>query len=137
MSDPQGTGEQGGETGLWPRSALIDQPYLDVCRQSGVTPQRLLQMADVFEAQLAEDRLAMLEAVEAGDLARVQACAHRLKGSSGSLGLPVLRSHAARLEEAAKTGRTATCRTALGQLKEMGRITLQAFREALWPLEMP
>jgi HPt (histidine-containing phosphotransfer) domain-containing protein len=90
-------------------------------------------MADLFELRMEEDRLAMLGAMEDGDLGGVGACAHRLKGSSGSLGLLGIRACAVGIEEAAKAGRQAACRSALEGLPAVGEATLRAFRGHLGP----
>jgi len=131
MSDRQSLSDQEREPGARSQPPLLDRTYLDACLQGGVSPKKLSQMADLFEARLKEDWLAMLEALAAGDLDRVGACAHRLKGSSGSLGLVGVRSHAAGIEEAVKTRQTTTCRSALDALPEVSAASLRAFRDHL------
>lgn len=131
MSDRQRPSGQreGAEAGR--QSPLLDDAYLDTCLRQGIPGERLLQMVDLFERRFAEDRLLMLEALEAGDLARVRASAHRLKGSSGSIGLVALRSRAADLEAAARSGDPAACRSALERFQEAGGASIQAFRDHL------
>ncbi len=131
MSDRQRPSGQWEGAGADPRSPLLDYAYLDTCLQHGIPGARLLQMVDLFEHRFAEDRLLILEALEAGDLARVRASAHRLKGSSGSIGLATLRSRAADLEAAAKGGDPAACRSALERFQEVGRASIRAFRDHL------
>lgn len=131
MSDRQRPTGQREEAGAGHRSPLLDYAYLDTCLQHGIPGARLLQMVDLFESRFAGDRLLMLEALKAGDLARVRASAHRLKGSSGSIGLATLRSRAADLEAAAKGGDPAACRSALGRFQEAGEASIQAFRHHL------
>lgn len=130
MSDRQGPLDPGGGSGVW-SSPLLDGPYLDACLQNGVSAGRLLQLAGLFERRFAEDQLGLREALDAGDLARARAAAHRLKGSAGSLGLVKLRSCAADLEAAAKGGDRPACRSALDRLPELGAASLQAFRNHL------
>ncbi|WP_243288592.1 Hpt domain-containing protein [Geothrix terrae] len=131
MSDRQRPSGQGEEEGARPRSPLLDWAYLDTCLQHGIPEARLLQMVDLFERRFAEDRLHLLEALEAADLARVRASAHRLKGSSGSIGLATLRSRAAAIEAAAKGGDPAACQSALEGFQEVGAASIQAFRDHL------
>lgn len=131
MSNRQSLSDQARAPGAPSQPALLDQTYLDTCLQGGVSPGKLAQMADLFETRLKEDRLAMLEALAAGDLDRVGACAHRLKGSSGSLGLLGVRAHAAGIEEAVKARQMAICRSALDALPEVGAASLRAFRQHL------
>lgn len=131
MSDRRRPSGQGEEDGARPRSPLLDWAYLDTCLQHGIPGERLLQMIDLFERRFAEDRLHLQEALEAADLARVRTSAHRLKGSSGSIGLATLRSQAADIEAAAKGGDPVACRSALEGFQEVGTASIQAFREHL------
>lgn len=130
MSDRQRPSGQEKE-GARPRSPLLDCAYLDTCLQHGIPEARLLQMVDLFEHRFAEEGLHLREALEAADFARVRASAHRLKGSSGSIGLATLRSLAAVIEAAAKGGDPAACRSALEGFQEVGAASIQAFRDHL------
>jgi len=120
--------DPGGEPREASQPAVLDQAYLSACLQGGLTPQKLLRMADLFEARMEEDRLAMLGAMADEDLGGVGAGAHRLKGSSGSLGLLGIRACAAGIEEAAKAGHQAACRSALEGLPAVCDAALRAFR---------
>lgn len=110
---------------------VLDQAYLAACLAGGLTEAKLLKMAGVFELRLEEERLAMREALEAGDLGGLGAGAHRLKGSAGSLGFLGIRSCAAALEEAAKAGQQSACRSLLASLPAVSAATLRAFRAHL------
>lgn len=132
MPSPERLPDARPDSGGDPRGAqqpqVLDQAYLAACLAGGLTAGKLLQMAELFELRMEEDRLAMLGALEAGDLGGVGAGAHRLKGSASSLGLLGIRAHAVGIEEAAKAGRQAACRSALAGLPGVGAATLRAFR---------
>ena len=123
--------DPGGEFCGASQPPMLDQPYLAACLREGLTAPKLLQMADLFELRMEEDHLAMLAALEAGNLDGVGAGAHRLKGSAGSLGLQGIRACAAGIEEAAKAGRQAACRSALAALPAVCADVLRAFRDHL------
>lgn len=123
--------DPGGEPRGASQPPVLDQVYLAACLRGGLTAPKLLQMADLFELRMEEDRLAMREALEAGNLDGVGAAAHRLKGSAGSLGLQGIRACAAGIEEAAKTGRQAACRSALAALPAVCADVLRTFRAHL------
>jgi HPt (histidine-containing phosphotransfer) domain-containing protein len=64
--------------------------------------QDLLELVEMFVAQLPERLSSMQEAFGQADLKRLRQLAHQLKGSGGSHGFAVLTRRAAELEEACK-----------------------------------
>ena len=70
----------------------------------------------------------------AGDVVRLRAAAHKMKGSSGTVGLLATQAHVARIESAAKDGDLAAARAGVETLPSVfaaGMAQLRAFRDGV------
>ena len=64
----------------------------------------MLELIEMFVAELPERVTALNDAMAAGDLARVGGLAHQLKGAGGGYGYPTITDSAFTLETMAKAG---------------------------------
>ena len=71
-------------------------------------------------------------AAMAGDLSRLRAVAHKMKGSCGTVGLLATQAHVARIESAARDGDLAAARSDVETLPSVfaaSMVQLRAFRD--------
>jgi polar amino acid transport system substrate-binding protein len=82
----------------------------------------------VFRNRLAQDLVLIQEQLAAGDVAAVTRVAHKIKGSSGSIGAMSLHTIAAELNSVAQTGDLEQCRALVADLERVARIFLATIR---------
>ena len=83
-----------------------------------------------FMARAGDQVVAIREAIDAGDAARLQGSAHQLKGSALNLGLPLVGAAAARLEACGDAGRTTGADDLLDELVREVERAVAALQEA-------
>jgi HPt (histidine-containing phosphotransfer) domain-containing protein len=69
---------------------------------TGADPMAALKLR--FRARLAEERVLLADAAEAGDRARLRSICHRIAGAGGMFGYAKLSAIASRVEEALDAG---------------------------------
>ena len=69
-----------------------------------LSPDILREIAPLFFQQAQEHLIALQQATDTGDVARIKQVAHQMKGTSANLGFAQLASHSAKLEVAAAQG---------------------------------
>ncbi|MCO6055401.1 ATP-binding protein [Pseudomonas sp. MOB-449] len=112
LAGQKGRPEEGDDT------ELLDQQLLDTHRGL-LGEQKVRGLLELLRRMLEEHRAGLLEALMAEDCAEVGHLAHRLAGSSESLGLRALAAGLRELETAARAGDTAALRTLQPGLEEL------------------
>jgi HPt (histidine-containing phosphotransfer) domain-containing protein len=108
----------------------MDWPLLDTHRTL-LGEQKLLGLLEVLRDSIKQHSEALTEAIDAGDCTEVAHLAHRLAGSSDSLGFRALANVLRALEEAALINDEAALRVLAPQVHEQLRHSRQTLGELL------
>lgn len=90
-------------------------------------PYDLWPMMEDFLIRREKEIIELQRLVDIGDFVSIRFIGHRLKGTGGGFGLPVLSEIGAQLEEAAKTENSARIRDFIGHLAGLTALLKMSF----------
>lgn len=104
---------------------LIDQEHLRLI--SGENGEMLKMLIPIFEDEAEKDLSAIQEALESSDFSELEKSAHRLKGSSKTIGAVGVASICLKLEDASRAKDKSLCQEVRENLLEVLSTTKEVF----------